>query len=730
MPTTNVTSSSDVLTTGWIVGSGSETHMYQVLALSSGSGNGSDFIENSAGVSGDTLEMGSTFSTTGIASISSATCTVHWSDGGKSGTSDFQVTLRESGHGSILAQSAITTTTSTSEISSAGVTLTFQTAGNTLSNWPNFEIDLNTGGGGGDNTNGHFYGLFITVTYTTSSSLSVNVSDSTTTANTPTMMVDENPNVSDSTTTAESVTVQWYQPQTVNPASDITTTGWSCSSGTSFYTILDQTSFGSNYVYNSAGVSTDLLWLGATFNSSIMSSVLSVNYTVLWKNVDATKSADFNLFLYDSTQTTKLADTFVQIAASSGNTTSTGTFGHDLGFSTVSNWNNFTFQLRTGGVGGDTISNAQFLGIAVTINFIPSLLLAPSESVTCTDTPTPLLLSFISTSDSVTTGDSLLRIMEDLDPSASDSVTTSDSATLVLSTPQISVSDSVTTSDSELVVEAEGLRVSETVVTSDSVQLQLLCFISAQESTTTSDSVSSSERDLPPLQLEDDITTSDTLNVEMDCMISVAEASLTFDFLGMQIPDTYISVSDGTVTSDSTIQVSGIPPFVTAGDFTVTSDSAVVALSNLQISLGDSTTTSDSVGSSLACLIKVTDRTTTSDTFTVTESVPNVEVFGVVDCVPSFKATVTTNPTYTATLMTNPLYVDNANDVTVANFQQSNGAIINNAVFWVSLFDPSGTVVPGANTVQVAYQSGTNGERFSLVGPRQANSTVCHRRAA
>jgi hypothetical protein len=488
----------------------------------------------------------------------------------------------------------------------------------------------------------------LTVTYTPASSPNVSVTDSTTTANTPALMVDEDPNVSDSTTTADSVSVQLVTPTVVYPASDITTTGWSVSGASNFYTALDQTSFGSAYVYNSSAVSTDPLWLGTTFNSGLMGSIVSASYTVLWDNTNGSQGADFALSIYNSAQSTELASELVQIAAGAGDTTSSGTLTPQGGnFSTVSNWNNFTIQLKTGTVGGDTISGALFFGIAITIDYIPSLL--------------------------------------------------------------STVSDSTTTADSVFVVIADGPYVQDSTTTSDSVSLYIYFPLSVQDSTTTADAVVGNEGDLPPLNIEDGTTTADAVNVEIDYTISIGDATLTADFLGMQIPDTYVSVSDCTVTSDLAIQVSGIPPFVAVGDFTVTSDSIVATVSDLQISLSDSTATSDSVGSSLACLVAVSERTTTADVITATESVPNVEVFGVVDCVPSFKATVTTNPTYTATLMTNPLYVDNANDVTVTSFQQSNGTIINNAVLWVSLFDPSGTVVPGANTVQVVYQSGTLG---------------------
>jgi hypothetical protein len=547
-----------------------------------------------------------------------------------------------------------------------------------------------------------------TVWYTASSAPTVSVSESVTTSDSLTVNLVDCPHASDSVTTSDSVSVQWYQPAGVVPSSDVTTTFWSCSSGSSFYTILDAANFSGSYVWNSGGISSEILWLGSTFNASVMSSILSVNYTVLWNNTDATHSGDFFLALYDSTQTTQLANTSVQVGPSSGNVTSTGTLGPTGAFGTVSNWNNFTFSLRSGTLGGDQQSNSHFYGLAVTINFIPSLLPSVSDSVTTSDSIGVNLLDLPSVSDSAMTSDAI-TISVDLDPTVSDSVATSDSVAVVVSGLFVSASDSCTTSDSVSIRDPEGLSVHDTVSTSDSVHVEVDCLISLADSISTSDSVGNSEGDLPPVQIEDDVTASDAVVIELDCFISVGETTITSDSVGGQVPDIFLSVSDNVTTNDSTLQVSGLPPFVAVGETTVCGETIAVTVSDLRISVSDSTATSDAASTLAVFLIKVKDTCATADSLMAVESVPDVEVFAAVDCVPSFKATVSNNPTYTATLMANPLYVDNANDVTVTSFQSSTGTTFNNAVLWVSLFDPSGTVVPGANTVQITYQSGTNG---------------------
>jgi hypothetical protein len=160
MPSTNLTPSSDVTTTDWS-NTGASTFS-ATLAASSGAGDGTHFVNQTSGSqSADPLWLGTTFSTSGIASINSGSATVAWLCPTKSATSEFQIELWNSGQTTKLANTAQQSTSSQSEVT-ANASLTIDDS--TVADWANFRIKL-IGSNTGD-AQAHFFGLFITITYT------------------------------------------------------------------------------------------------------------------------------------------------------------------------------------------------------------------------------------------------------------------------------------------------------------------------------------------------------------------------------------------------------------------------------------------------------------------------------------------------------------------------------------------------------------------------------------
>jgi hypothetical protein len=162
MATQNILPSSDLVTTSWST-TGSSFH--GTLAANSGAGDGTHYCDTT--VSGTAnLKMGTTFSTSGIASISAVSWTTAWESSSKSTASAF-IQIWNSAGTILLAQSSGNLTTgSSSEVTSGPTALSLQSGGMTLSNWPNCQIWLNSALSG-DST-GNFFGLLVTVTYTAS----------------------------------------------------------------------------------------------------------------------------------------------------------------------------------------------------------------------------------------------------------------------------------------------------------------------------------------------------------------------------------------------------------------------------------------------------------------------------------------------------------------------------------------------------------------------------------
>ena len=62
------------------------------------------------------------------------------------------------------------------------------------------------------------------------------------------------------------------------------------------------------------------------------------------------------------------------------------------------------------------------------------------------------------------------------------------------------------------------------------------------------------------------------------------------------------------------------------------------------------------------------------------------------------------------------LLVDNANNITVLSLRvKSTAAYISDATISAALYDPNGTVVPGASAVTLSYTSGSNGEYRGII---------------
>lgn len=165
MPSTNVTLTSDITTTGWTnTGSGS---IANTLAGSGGVGDGTHYATLTSGTQGaDGLYVGLvTFSTNGIASITSVSYTLRWEASTSKSTADFLIEIWNSAGTTKLAHMAAQiTTTSTSEITSGPTNLTLDDTA--VGDWGSFRIKLFTAVGGSDTT-GNFFGLYITVNYTT-----------------------------------------------------------------------------------------------------------------------------------------------------------------------------------------------------------------------------------------------------------------------------------------------------------------------------------------------------------------------------------------------------------------------------------------------------------------------------------------------------------------------------------------------------------------------------------
>src|SRR5580692_9387014 len=103
MPSSNVVPSSDITTTDWTT---TGSNFYGVLSASSGAGDGSHYVTQSSGTAGtNNLVVGCTFSTSGIASITGVTYTVHWQGTGKA-TSNFLLKLYSNGGGTEIASMA------------------------------------------------------------------------------------------------------------------------------------------------------------------------------------------------------------------------------------------------------------------------------------------------------------------------------------------------------------------------------------------------------------------------------------------------------------------------------------------------------------------------------------------------------------------------------------------------------------------------------------------------
>jgi hypothetical protein len=164
MPSSTVAPSSDITTTDW---STTGSNFNGVLSASSGAGDGTHYVDQSAGTGGtNNLVLGCTFNTTGIVSITGVTYTVHWETSGKGGTSDFQLILKSNGGATTLASMAtFITTSSTSEVASGPTAMTLNNS--TPSNWTNFQMVVETCFSG--SPSGNFFGLNVSITYTTSS---------------------------------------------------------------------------------------------------------------------------------------------------------------------------------------------------------------------------------------------------------------------------------------------------------------------------------------------------------------------------------------------------------------------------------------------------------------------------------------------------------------------------------------------------------------------------------
>jgi hypothetical protein len=167
MPSTDVTPTSDVTTTGWAnSGSGSFSN---TLATNGGAGDGTHEVNITGGTQGsDTVLIVNTgFSVAGITAITSVSYTVRWEASTSKSAGDFLIELWNSAQTSKLAHMASQlTTTSTSQITSGPTNLTLDDT--TVSDWTSFRIKLFSAVGASDTT-GNFFGLKITITYTTTS---------------------------------------------------------------------------------------------------------------------------------------------------------------------------------------------------------------------------------------------------------------------------------------------------------------------------------------------------------------------------------------------------------------------------------------------------------------------------------------------------------------------------------------------------------------------------------
>lgn len=164
MPSTNVTPTSDITTTDWAT-TGSSFH--GVLAANSGAGDGTHFVDQTAGTGGtNNLVVGCTFNTSGISVVTAVSSTIAWETVGKS-TSEVQIKIYDSTGATLLASMASPITTTSTSVATTGPTSLTLNDG-TASDWTNFQINIAAGIGG--STEPNIFGIFITVTYTATSS--------------------------------------------------------------------------------------------------------------------------------------------------------------------------------------------------------------------------------------------------------------------------------------------------------------------------------------------------------------------------------------------------------------------------------------------------------------------------------------------------------------------------------------------------------------------------------
>ena len=159
MPLITVTPTSDITITDWGNNNPASGPIYVTLAA-----NTTNYCSMSGGTFSNALVVGTGFSTSGMVSVTAVTYSVSWFDIAKSLSTDFTITLVESGGSTQLATMTNVVTSSHTEITSTG-SFAIQTAGNTLANWANFDIQLQCGVSTTNNTLGGFYGLSLGVTY-------------------------------------------------------------------------------------------------------------------------------------------------------------------------------------------------------------------------------------------------------------------------------------------------------------------------------------------------------------------------------------------------------------------------------------------------------------------------------------------------------------------------------------------------------------------------------------
>jgi len=173
-----------------------------------------------------------------------------------------------------------------------------------------------------------------------------------------------------------------------------------------------------------------------------------------------------------------------------------------------------------------------------------------SESITVTDTATPLLAKMINVSETVGVADSIgaqSSIWLDL----SEPVGVSESANIdVYPVVDISIGETITASDSITAFPAVMINVSEAISVADTITPLLSAWINIAEPVAVSDLVDASPIPVVQINISETVVLTDAVTALPAVMINVSESVGVADSIGTQ-PSAWIEVSEPVAVSDT-----------------------------------------------------------------------------------------------------------------------------------------------------------------------------------